>query len=122
VFQCNASTNPDIYHRVAGLSYGELISASGRLQELLKCGTKQNAVLIDAPPAELEVQFDLNVHDIATDSFATLSERSPVVRVLAEEQFDYHVKRVRIFVRSEFADMCRSRTNLAELLLQSLPQ
>lgn len=122
VFQCNASTNPDIYHRVAGLSYRELISASGRLQELLKCGTIQNAVLIDAPPAELEVQFDLNVHDTATDSFATLSERSPVVRVLAEEQFDYHVKRVRIFVRSEFADMCRSRTNLAELLLQSLPQ
>jgi HD superfamily phosphohydrolase len=122
VFQCNASTNPDLYHRVAGLSYGELIIASGRLQELLNCGTIPNTVLIDAPPAELEVQFDLNVHDIATDSFAPLSERSPVVRVLAEEQFDYHVKRVRIFVRSEFADTCLSRTNLAELLLQSLPQ
>jgi len=120
VFQCNASNNPDIFHRVAGLSYIELSAASRRLQELLNCGTTPNAVLIDAPPTELEVQFDLNVYDKITDSFTPLSDRSPVVRVLAEEQFDYHVKRVRIFVRSEFADACRSREDLARLLLQSL--
>ena len=120
VFQCNASNNPDIYHRVAGLSYIELIEASRRLQELLNCGTTPDAVLIDAPPTQLEVQFDLNVYDKMTDSFTPLSERSPVVRILAEEQFDYHVKRVRIFVRSEFADACRSRRDLDELLLRSL--
>ena len=121
VFQCNASNNPDIYHPVAGLSYVELLAASRRLQELLNCGTTPNGVLIDAPPTELEVQFDLNVYDKMTDSFMPLSERSPVVRVLAEEQFDYHVKRVRIFVRSEYAKACRSRGDLGELLLQSLP-
>ena len=120
VFQCNASNNPDIYHRVAGLSYVELIAASRRLQELLNCGTTPGAVLIDAPPTQLEVQFDLNIYDKITDSFTPLSERSPVVRILAEEQFDYHVKRVRIFVQAEFADACRSRDNLDELLLQSL--
>ena len=121
VFQCNASNNPDIYHRVAGLSYIELLAASRRLQELLNCGAKPDAVLIDAPPMQLEVQFDLNVYDNMTDSFTPLSKRSPVVRILAEEQFDYHVKRVRIFVRSEFTDACRSRGDLDELLLQSLP-
>ncbi|MBT4694257.1 MAG: HD domain-containing protein [Planctomycetaceae bacterium] len=120
VFQCNASNNPDIYHRVASLSHTELIAASRRLQSLLNCGTTPNAVLIDAPPAELEVQFDLNVYDKSTDRFTPLSDRSPVVRVLAEEQFDYHVKRVRIFVRAEFADDCRSRGDLDVLLLQCL--
>lgn len=120
VFQCNASNSSDIYHRVAGLSYVELIAASRRLQVLLNCGAMPDAVLIDAPPAELEVQFELNVYDKMTDSLKPLSERSPVVRILAEEQFDYHVKRVRIFVRSEFADACRKRGDLAELLLQSL--
>jgi hypothetical protein len=120
VFQCNASNNPDIYHRVVGLSYVELIAASRRLQELMNCGNTPYAVLIDAPPKELEVQFDLNVYDKTTDDFTPLSDRSPVVRVLAEEQFDYHVKRVRIFVRSEFAQACRSREDLAELLLQSV--
>lgn len=120
VFQCNASDNPDIYHRVVGLSHVELIAASRRLQELLNCGTTPNTVLIDAPPTELEVQFDLNVYDKMTDTFSPLSDRSPVVRVLAEEQFDYHVKRVRIFVRSEFAHASRSREDLAELLLRSV--
>jgi HD superfamily phosphohydrolase len=120
VFSCNATNNPDIYHRIVGLSYNELIAASSRLQELLHLGKTNNAVLIDAPPTQLEVQFDLSVYDSMTKSFTPLSERSPVVRVLAEEQFDYHVKRVRIFVRSEFADACRSRADLADLLLQSL--
>ena len=121
VFQCNASNNPEIFHRVAGLSYAELIATSQRLQALMHCGNTPNAVLIDAPPTELEVQFDLNVYDTMTDCFTPLSDRSPVVRVLAEEQFDYHVKRVRIFVRSDIADVCRSNGNLAELLLQALP-
>jgi|TARA_B110000495_G_scaffold203482_1_gene227403 HD superfamily phosphohydrolase len=120
VFECNATNNPDIYHRVVGLSHFELLAASHRLQELMNCGSTPYSVLIDAPPTELEVQFDLNVYDKMTDDFTPLSDRSPVVRVLAEEQFDYHVKRVRIFVRSEFAHACRSRENLAELLLQSV--
>ncbi|MBT4012778.1 MAG: HD domain-containing protein [Planctomycetaceae bacterium] len=120
VFQCNASTNAEIYHRVAGLSYSELNATSRRLQDLMRCGKTPNAVLIDAPPTELEVQFDLNVYDKITDDFSPLSDRSPVVRVLAEEQFDYHVKRVRIFVRSELVDGCRARGDLEGLLLRAL--
>ena len=65
-------------------------------------------ILIDAPPVELEV--DINTTVLHGDGrVATLGDVSPVAAVLARQQFDHHVKRVRIFVRPD----------LRERLLQS---
>ena len=55
-------------------------------------------VLVDAPPAELEVDFDVEVYFAKPDQYRRLGDISPVVRTLAQQQFDDYVKRVRIFV------------------------
>ena len=60
-------------------------------------------VLVDAPPAELEVDFDIEVYFAKQNVYRRLGDVSPVVRTLAQEQFDDYVKRVRIFVHPRIA-------------------
>jgi hypothetical protein len=69
---------------------------------------KADELLIDAPPAEREVEFRLTVRepregDSSCVSWRRLEELSPVVRSLAHEQFDDLVKRVRIFAPAAIA-------------------
>ncbi|OYP28504.1 HD domain-containing protein [Rhodopirellula sp. MGV] len=67
-------------------------------------------ILIDAPPVKLEVDINtVVIHHDGTPS--RLGDASPVAAVLAERQFDHHVKRVRLFVRPD----------LRELLAEKLP-
>ncbi len=57
-------------------------------------------LLLDAPPVKLEV--DINTAVLFKDRTAvTLGDVSPVAAVLAKEQFDNYVKRVRVFVRPD---------------------
>lgn len=72
-------------------------------------------ILIDAPPVGLEVQFKIDVRDRQGD-YRSLSEVSPVVKTLAEEQFDNFVKRVRVFVSPRIHEL--ARTLPVEKLLQ----
>ena len=65
-------------------------------------------LLIDAPPVKLEV--DINTAVLFADGrVSTLGDVSPVAAVLARQQFDNHVKRVRIFVRPDLRDRLRER-------------
>jgi len=73
-------------------------------------------VLLDAPPVEREVEFNVDVHFAKEDRYRGLSEVSPVVRTLAKEQFDDYVKRVRVFAHPRVAADLRSLANLPELL------
>jgi hypothetical protein len=69
-------------------------------------------LLIDAPPVKLEV--DINIDVVGRDGrVRSLREVSPVAYALAEQQFDNHVKRVRVFVRDDL------RTALREQLSSS---
>ncbi len=65
-------------------------------------------VLIDAPPVKLEVDINMDVID-RDGQVRTLGEVSPVASVLAHQQFDNHVKRVRVFVRQDLRDTLASR-------------
>ncbi len=57
-------------------------------------------VLIDAPPVKLEV--DINIDVIGRNGeVMTLGDVSPVASVLANRQFDKHVKRVRVYVPAD---------------------
>ena len=57
-------------------------------------------LLIDAPPAKLEVDINLDV--VHRDGqVRSLREVSPVAAALADNQFDNYVKRVRLFVRPD---------------------
>ena len=69
-------------------------------------------VLVDAPPAELEVDFDIEVFFSKQNVYRQLGAISPVVRTLAREQFDDYVKRVRIFIHPRVAESTRQLPDL----------
>ncbi|WP_171187666.1 HD domain-containing protein [Alienimonas chondri] len=91
-----------VFRRLSGRPYAQLAAVAEALAVLLK-GTANvpgdlvpTDLLLDAPPAHREVQFKVDV--IGADGTARpLSEVSPVTRTLATEQFDDHVKRVRLY-------------------------
>lgn len=97
--------DPDTYNLLARRGYDWLVDCSRQLADSLSstagCNIPAEHVLIDAPPTKLEVQFDLDVFYPKANRFRTLGDVSPVVRTLAETQFDRIVKRVRIFVHPE---------------------
>jgi hypothetical protein len=113
----DALNHPDIHRALAGCSYPATARISARLAERLSrrvgMAVAPETLLIDAPPAEREVEFNLNVRQRPREAGApagpgavrwrSLAELSPVVRSLAREQFDDLVKRVRIFAPAETA-------------------
>ncbi|MDO5553084.1 MAG: HD domain-containing protein [Planctomycetia bacterium] len=80
----------------------------------------QNDILIDSPPAEKEVEFKIDVYYPREDRYRPLADVSPVVRSLAQEQFDDYVKRVRIFARGPVAKHLRQAGNLSALIREIL--
>ncbi len=93
---------PEMYQRMAKRPYAELANFSERIAAGLSSALGEKVapheVLVDAPPAKLEVDFDIEVYFAKQSVFRRLGDISPVVRTLAKEQFDDYVKRVRIFV------------------------
>jgi len=77
-------------------------------------------VLFDAPPPECEIQFNVEVFYSKEKVYRQLSDVSPVCRALAEEQFDDHVKRVRLFAHPRVADDLRRLANLPDLIDEAI--
>ena len=77
-------------------------------------------MLIDAPPTELEVDFNVDVYFAKERIYRQLGEISPVVRTLAREQFDDYVKRVRIFIHARLAAKARRLPDLKRYLVDAL--
>ena len=67
----------------------------------------------------LEVEFDLDVYLPRLQTYCRLGEISPVLRTLAQEQFDDYVKRVRIFAHPRLLARFDSVTNLSDLVAQA---
>jgi HD superfamily phosphohydrolase len=115
---------PDLYQRMARRPCSELVGFAERIAGMLSAslGTsvQPHDVLVDAPPAALEVDFDMDVHFTKQDVFRRLGEISPVVRTLAQEQFDNFVKRVRIFVHPSVAAEAKRAPDLAERLAEAV--
>jgi hypothetical protein len=103
----DAINHPEIHRALAGIPYDATTRIAARLAERLSrrlgMAVAPETLLIDAPPAEREVEFRLQVRQRPRDTgdpvdqWRSLAELSPVVRSLAREQFDDLVKRVRIF-------------------------
>ncbi len=114
VGQCNVMGDADTFRAVSRRPYSELAALSRRLGESLskKSGIRigRNDLLIDAPPPKLEVQFRIPVRQEQSGqiSFQWLGDVSPVVKTLADQQFDNYVKRVRIFVHPRIAGDLRA--------------
>lgn len=111
---------PEVYARIAHRPFGALVEIAERMATALHEGTgiaiAPHEVLVDAPPLELEVDFDIDVFYRKTGEYRRLGDVSPVVRTLARDQFDNHVKRVRIFVHPRIAEEVRKHAPLVERL------
>ena len=111
---------------MAGRSYVELVTIAERLAERLTASLRRPitaaTLLLDAPPAEKEVEFRLDVRmpPRSTKPWRSLESLSPVVRALAHEQFDDLVKQVRLFAAPDEAAAIQNSDGLEELLLEAV--
>jgi HD superfamily phosphohydrolase len=122
IAQFDCFCEPQLHRSIASKSYASLFELSGRLAHLLSIHTQSKVgihdVLIDAPPVECEVQFDLRIRQ-KSGQYLELIEVSPVVQSLATRQFDAMVKRVRVFVHPKLRDSIR-KANIPALLREIL--
>lgn len=97
----------DVYQLLARRPYPWLCDLSAEVARRLSHATSHEIaaeeLLIDAPPAKLEVQFEIDVYYSKEQCYRPLRDVSPVVRTLAEQQFDDYVKRVRLFAHPRVA-------------------
>lgn len=111
---------PDVYRQLARQPYPRLVACAGRvaatLGEAIGARIEPHEVLLDAPPVELEVDFDIEVYFAKAGVYRRLGDVSPVIRALAREQFDDYVKRVRLFVHPRLAGDLRRLPDLADRL------
>lgn len=121
---------PALHRACAGRPHADAVVIAERLAEGLsrRLGRTVAAagILVDAPPAEREVEFRLQVCErpIRRDpgsrpTWRRLEDLSPVVRSLAREQFDDLVKRVRVFAHPDLADDVAGCPDLDALLLEA---
>ncbi|QDT07856.1 hypothetical protein K227x_62850 [Rubripirellula lacrimiformis] len=114
----NAIDGDQVHDRLARKPYWWLVALAERLAEQLSRRTglviHPVDVLIDAPPAKLEV--DINIDVVGRDAVVrTLGDVSPVTSALAQRQFDNHVKRVRVFLRNDLRDRTCEKLSVGDL-------
>jgi HD superfamily phosphohydrolase len=117
---------PEMYRRLARRPYADLVAAARQIAATLGDAIGQpvaaHEVLVDAPPNELEVQFNVDVFYPKQNVYRRLGDVSPVVRTLALEQFDDYVKRVRIFVHPGLAVDAQRLPNLSARLVEAIEE
>ena len=91
----------DLYERFARRPYPWLAACCEHFATLASTALGRvvapHEILFDAPPVAREVQISIEIQFPKEGTWRPLSDVSPVVRALATEQFDDHVKRVRIY-------------------------
>nr|WP_283433341.1 HD domain-containing protein [Neorhodopirellula lusitana] len=104
IAQFNVESGDPVHQRLARRPYQWLVQCSLRLAERvnreLDLNVPAELILVDAPPAKLEVDINIDVIN-RSNKVLTLGDVSPVASVLANRQFDNHVKRVRVFAPAE---------------------
>jgi HD superfamily phosphohydrolase len=116
----------ETYEMLARRPYAWLVALADRFATLagpvLGRIVAPHELLFDAPPPECEIQFNVDVFYPKERVYRRLSEVSPVCRALAQEQFDDHVKRVRLFAHPRLADDLRNLANLHDLVDEAIRQ
>ncbi|MDA7979364.1 MAG: HD domain-containing protein [Pirellulales bacterium] len=114
----------EIYQRLARRPYGWLVRCAAQFasiaSEVLGEPISPHEVIFDAPPVEREVEFNVDVYYGKENCYRRLGDVSPVVRALAEKQFDDFVKRVRLFANARLAHELRGIENLRQLINQAV--
>jgi HD superfamily phosphohydrolase len=101
---------PSIYQQLTRQPYDWLVACAEQtataLSRQLGKRVAPHEIIIDSPPVELEVQFEVDVFYPKERCYRSLGEVSPVVQTLATHQFDDYVKKVRVFGTREVAGHC----------------
>ncbi len=115
---------PELYTKLARRPYPWLVgcaeSLAGIISRMVRRRVAPHEMLIDAPPVELEVQFNVDIFFPKENCYRSLGEVSPVVDTLARKQFDDYVKRVRLFVHPSLADDLSRLDDLGPPLLEAI--
>jgi len=124
----DALHQPELHRACAGRPYADAVAIAARLAECLsrRLGVPIDPaqILVDAPPAEREVEFRLTVRERGRQAHSPpewrrLEDLSPVVRSLAREQFDDLVKRVRIFADPDIVHTVAACPDLESAVLEA---
>lgn len=114
----------EMYAQLARRPYPWLVACAEEFARLagerLNLAIAPHEVLFDAPPMQLEVQFNVDVYFPRERAYWPLGEISPVVHTLARRQFDDYVKRVRIFVHPRVAEAMEQLDDLPALLQEAI--
>jgi HD superfamily phosphohydrolase len=107
VLECTLHHHREVYELLARQPFDFLVRCAARLAAELSGAAggllSQAEILIDAPPGNREVEFQVDLWFPKENRYRPLREVSPVVRALAGTQFDDYVKRVRIFAHPQRA-------------------
>ena len=107
VVECTLHHHRAVYELLARKPFDFLARCAGRLAAELSRALDEPLlsaeILIDAPPGNREVEFQVDLWFPKENRYRPLHEVSPVVRALAGTQFDDYVKRVRIFAHPQRA-------------------
>jgi HD superfamily phosphohydrolase len=121
VRQFSVMESPEIYAILAGRPYPVLRQFTGYMVDEIRRNKgnitlRKNDILVDSPPKTKEIEFKISVFYPVENKYRPLHDVSPVVRALADEQFEHNVKKIRIFARAEIAETLRQIPNLDELI------
>jgi uncharacterized protein len=98
---------PETYRLLARRPYRYLVDCAETLAEELSESLGERVqptdVLLDAPPPDREIEFDVEIYFPKEAVYRPLHTVSPVVEALARTQFDDYVKRVRVFAHPRLA-------------------
>ncbi len=122
--QFSAFENPEQYRRLARQPYAYLAACAENLAEVLgdhlSLCVAAHEVLFDAPPMKLEVQFNIQIQFPNESCYRSLGDVSPVVKTLAQQQFDDYVKRVRVFVHPRLVPLLERVDDRGALIGQAV--
>ncbi|HUT14121.1 MAG TPA: HD domain-containing protein [Thermoguttaceae bacterium] len=114
----------ELYRRLARRPYPWLTACAEHFAAVASTALGRvvapHEILFDAPPVAREVEFNVEIHFPKEARYRPLGEVSPVVRALAEQQFDDYVKRVRIFAHPRVVADLRRLENLSKLIEQAV--
>jgi HD superfamily phosphohydrolase len=120
VAQFTVLDDPELFLQLSRRPYPWLVRCAKCLASTLSksagAPVRPHELLIDAPPPGLEIQFRIPVRYENPRQFRWLGDVSPVVRTLADEQFDNYVKRVRVFAHPRLAERIRRQGSLVDTL------
>jgi HD superfamily phosphohydrolase len=124
VVQCSPFQHPELYQRLARRPYPWLVRCAEQFAAVASTALSRivapHEVLLDAPPMEREVEFEIDVYFPKEGCYRALGEVSPVVKTLARQHFDDYVKRVRLLAHPRIAADLAALPGIADLVAEAV--